>query len=71
MGYRHLNVALQESIKPKEIKGINLIEDLSRPRSTRSGASWLFGYLCIQEILVVTKSSVRPLMLAGFNCHTY
>ena len=71
MGYRHLNVALQESIKPKEIKGINLIEDLSRPRSTRSGASWLFGYLCIREILVVTKSSVRPLMLADFNCHTY
>jgi len=39
-----------------------LIAELSRARSTRSGAPWVrkFGYLCIQKIWVLGKSSVRP-----------
>ena len=55
-----------------------IIAQLSRPRRARSGAPWVrkFGYLCIQEILVLTKSSVRrtyvhPFMLADVKWHTY
>ena len=35
--------------------------EVSRARSARSGVPWITksGYLCIQEILVLTKSSVR------------
>ena len=43
------------------LKWCFLIEELSRARSARSGVPWIIksNYLCIQEILVLTKSSVR------------
>ena len=36
----------------------------------RSGAEWVkaFGYLCIHEILIMTKSSVRPPPLHVSGC---
>ena len=47
-----------------------LIAELSRARSARRGGPWVrkFGYLCIQEILVLTKSSVRS-TYAGSPLH--
>ena len=42
------------------VAAVVLTAELSRASSAHSGAPWLIklGYLCIQEILVVTKTSV-------------
>ena len=62
-----------EQLKSSELNA-RLLAEFAR----RNGAPWVrkFGSLCIQEVLVVTKSLVRtyvrlPFMLAYVKCHTF
>ena len=62
-----------EQLKSSELNA-RLIAEFAR----RNGAPWVrkFGSLCIQEVLVATKSLVRtyvrlPFMLAYVKCHTF